>query len=186
MRDVERCTVVFAVRDLRRCHDRSRDEGGFWRGDSRETFTIDPSSACPGLPLESRTRSYLTTITPGSDARFPRDTYSTATFSSGTFLGSLSSFPVGVSGNRVVFLFDEDGWPQFVEEISPHDYLYYSGRPEAMVAGASVSTLSTSFRSWISYCPMDGPMGAELQCRPRQGRQRAHCDSTIQLQLTRR
>jgi hypothetical protein len=113
------------------------------------TFVVD--SACHALPEELRTRSFRASIVPSADPGGAPGTSFSANLSGATFFDRHDSFPVGVAGNRVVFL-TEDDLPYLVEEVAPNTYLAFSGRASVDLSDAPVSTISVSYQGLISYC----------------------------------
>jgi hypothetical protein len=124
------------------------------------TLTFIADSACTAIPTELRTRSYAVTVGPSSrlDASF------SATATGAAFLGGLSGFDVGVTGNYVDLWLHGGHDPALVEQIGPTSYLAYSGNAAASIATSPVSNVSTFFDGWIDYCVTEAPLGSRYNC----------------------
>jgi hypothetical protein len=142
-------------------------------GDYTLTLAADP--ACAGLPDDMRTRSYTARIIPDSNPGHPANTSFNLIAGGASFLEGHGGLPIGVAGNVVTFLLDDD-LPYLVEEIAANKFLAFYGR--ATVEAASGSTLSTYFDGDIRYCEQplpirdvvelcDRPLG-QVSCRSRQ------------------
>ena len=132
-------------------------------GDYTLTFIAD--SSCTALPDEFRTRSYAATIAPdSSNPASPPGTSYSATFSGASFLDvDRDQIPIGISGPDITFLLDDEAL-YLSEEVAPHTYLAFFGRPSARVETPSVSTISTAFEGLIDYCAQDAPIGYPYVC----------------------
>jgi hypothetical protein len=153
-------------------------------GDYTLTFVAD--SACTDLPNELRTRTYGATIMPAAGQNAPVNTSFNVALGGASFLADYTSFPIGVAGDFVRFLFGHDG-PGIVEQVAPNAYLEFDGLAEATVGPSPVSTISTSFDGSINYCALRSPLGSYPDCIPSQAVAHAECHSKNHwLTLTRR
>ncbi len=136
------------------------------------TLTFIADSACTGIPIALRTRTYAVTIARVPDSFYPAGTFFAATAQGVPYWEDRNSIPIATAGNFVKFILTEDGSPYFVEEVAPGVYVDFNALPEFSV-DAELTTISTSFRGLAEYW---GPAVANP----------VHCDSNHQMTLTRR
>jgi len=117
-------------------------------GDYTLTFIAD--SACVGIPIDLRTRTYDATIVPGHPLATPGTGFSVR-INGVSAVPGLDGIAVDVSGNVVTFQLDADGWPHFVEQVTPDWYFAFDGRIVIDVPSASLSSFSTSFYGGALY-----------------------------------
>ena len=145
------------------------------------TLTISADSACTALPDDARTRSYLASVTAGSE--FGRDSYS-GTVTGGQFAGN--RFWIGVFGDYVTISTAGEE-PSLVEQVGPNRYIAFYGDASVSVGAAGTSTISAPFRGSIEYCELKSALGQFYDCSPTLAVVREKCTSNnSQLTLARR
>lgn len=159
------------------------------------TLTLIADSACTDIPDEFRTRTYSATITPSTTPNTPIGTSFTAMATGAAFLGTHTSFLIGVVQDYVDLWLHGGHDAALVEQLGPNTYLAFSGNAKASVGASPVSNLTTSFEGWIDYCVMKAPMGAGYNCGtsnttgepiPGLAMTYAHCESTNHRLILRR
>lgn len=108
-----------------------------------------------------------------------------ATFSGTSFVENRKSIPIGVAGNLVVFLLDEEA-PYLAEEVASNTYLAFFGRPQAIVTTSAAPTISVPFEGMIEYCALNQPMAEYYACGPTSIKRGQCISRNHQLILTRR
>jgi hypothetical protein len=112
------------------------------------TLTLVAGDGCTDIPPEFRTRTYEVTLAAGSGGQCCRAVASTR---GREFLGILDGVWIGMEGEAIRFLLQEEGFPYFAERVAPDAYL--SVNRDAWASGASRgSVIVASGAGEMSYC----------------------------------
>jgi hypothetical protein len=122
------------------------------------TLTLAADDACTAIPPEFRTRTYDVTLVAhqGSGTGF------SVVATGKEFLAGHNGISVGVTqqlgvtGQTLYFLLNEDGFPYLSEQVGPDAYLSFNG--DASGSGASRgSVIVAAARGVVNYCEVSPP-----------------------------